>query len=217
MLSELFEGVWKKDGLLLTQNLAPGKKVYDERLVSIQGIEYRSWNPNKSKLAAAILCGLNNFAFRKDSKVLYLGAATGTTPSHVSDIVREGIIYAIEFSPISMQSLLGLCEQRSNLIPLLNDARMPEKYSDIGKVDVIYQDVAQPDQARILAINSDKFLRPNGIAYLCLKARSVDVSRSNKEIFADTERELKQSFEILERIGIEKFEGDHMFYVLGKV
>ncbi|MEM3609430.1 MAG: fibrillarin-like rRNA/tRNA 2'-O-methyltransferase [Candidatus Anstonellales archaeon] len=219
-LKEIFNGVYeylsddKSTSFLLTKNLVPSTKVYDEKLLKIDNIEYRTWNPYKSKLAAAIKCNLKTFAFKNDSKVLYLGAATGTTVSHISDICINGQIYCIEFSSYAMQSLINVCEKRHNLIPILADARKVEDYSDIGRVDIIYQDVAQPDQVRILKLNAAKFLSNQGIAYLCLKARSVDVSKSNEEIYKQAETDLKESFEIIEKINISKFESDHMFYVL---
>ena len=72
--------------------MVTGESVYGEKKVSIDGdggekIEYRVWNPFRSKLAAAILGGIDNIHMRPGSKVLYLGAASGTTVSHVSDIV----------------------------------------------------------------------------------------------------------------------------------
>ncbi len=71
---------------IFTRNLVPGKKVYDERLIKDKGVELREWNPRKSKLAAAIMKGVREIGIKPGSKVLYLGASTGTTPSHVSDI-----------------------------------------------------------------------------------------------------------------------------------
>jgi rRNA 2'-O-methyltransferase fibrillarin len=50
-------------------------------------IEYRVWNPFRSKLGAAILGGVDQIHIKPGAKVLYLGAASGTTVSHVSDIV----------------------------------------------------------------------------------------------------------------------------------
>ena len=49
--------------------------------------EYRAWNPFRSKLAAAIVGGIEHIHMKPGSKVLYLGAASGTTVSHVSDLV----------------------------------------------------------------------------------------------------------------------------------
>lgn len=62
-------------------------------------IEYRIWNPFRSKLAASILAGIDNIHIKPGAKVLYLGAASGTSVSHVSDIVGpEGSVFAVEFS-----------------------------------------------------------------------------------------------------------------------
>ena len=64
-----------------------------------QKIEYRIWNPFRSKLAASILSGVDNIHIKPGLKVLYLGAASGTSVSHVSDIVGpEGTVFAVEFS-----------------------------------------------------------------------------------------------------------------------
>jgi fibrillarin-like rRNA methylase len=52
-----------------------------------QKVEYRVWNPFRSKLAAAIVGGIENLWIAPGNKVLYLGAASGTSVSHVSDIV----------------------------------------------------------------------------------------------------------------------------------
>src|SRR5919199_4845942 len=72
---------------LATLNLVEGNSVYGEKLVRQKGIEYRVWDPYRSKLAGAIKKGLNNLPIKKSMRVLYLGASTGTTVSHVSDIV----------------------------------------------------------------------------------------------------------------------------------
>ncbi|CAG0879592.1 unnamed protein product [Darwinula stevensoni] len=81
-----------KEHVLVTRNLVPGETVYGEKKVSVddergEKIEYRVWNPFRSKLAAAILGGVDQIYMPPGSKVLYLGAASGTTVSHVSDIV----------------------------------------------------------------------------------------------------------------------------------
>ncbi|HUK84302.1 MAG TPA: fibrillarin-like rRNA/tRNA 2'-O-methyltransferase, partial [Candidatus Acidoferrum sp.] len=67
---------------LATVNLTPGLNVYGERLVKVKGVEYRIWDAFRSKLAAAILKGVDNVPIEPGFKVLYLGAASGTTPSH---------------------------------------------------------------------------------------------------------------------------------------
>ena len=83
--------VYFKDENIATRNLTPGTSVYGEELIQ-EDVEYRIWNPRRSKLAAALLNGLKNLELDDASKVLYLGASTGTTVSHISDIVTEGRI-----------------------------------------------------------------------------------------------------------------------------
>ena len=176
-IEEFFPGVFRVEGKLATENLAPGSRVYGERLVKVKKIEYRFWEPSRSKLGAALVRGLKNMPIQPGSRVLYLGAASGTTPSHVSDVVGEsGIVFAVEFSPISMRDLLKVCEQRPNLLPLLQDARFPGKYEKVvgGNVDVVYEDVADPQQARIMIENAKVFLKKGGWGLLAVKARSVE-------------------------------------------
>lgn len=82
-----------KDHMLVTKNLVPGESVYGEKRISIEGgvegtkTEYRVWNPFRSKLAAGVLGGLDDIFIKPGAKVLYLGAASGTSVSHVADIV----------------------------------------------------------------------------------------------------------------------------------
>jgi fibrillarin-like pre-rRNA processing protein len=117
-------------------------------------------------------------------RVLYLGAANGTTVSHVSDYVE--VVYAVEFAPRPMQDLLEVCRRRRNIIPLMADAARPEQYAPlVESVDLLYQDVAQPDQAAILLRNY-VFLKPGGALILMLKTRSVDVRKDPIDVFCDT-------------------------------
>lgn len=87
-----------KEHLLVTRNLVPGDSVYGEKRISIEQpnadpslpaekIEYRVWNPFRSKLAAGILGGLDDIHIAPGKKVLYIGAASGTSVSHVADVV----------------------------------------------------------------------------------------------------------------------------------
>jgi len=213
-VKERFFGVREEGGELLTKNLDRGRKAYNEKLVKINGEEYRTWNPYRSKLAAAIRKGLKNFPFAKNTKVLYLGASTGTTVSHLSDIITDGEIYAVEISAQMMKRLLEISDKRENIIPIHADARMPGEYENIGKVDVIYQDVAQPDQDDILIKNAAAFLKKNGIAMLCIKSQSIDVTAQPKEVFEKILQKLSQYFEILEKIKLEPYDKDHLFVVL---
>ncbi len=158
-----FEGVYQIKDKLATLNMTPGRNVYGERLVQKDGNELRLWNPKRSKLAAAILNGLKTFPIKQDSHVLYLGAASGTTASHISDIATSGMVYCVEFSQRSFRDLIENTKERKNMIPILADARVPQSYSNLlESCDVIYQDVAQVNQAQILIDNARMYLKDGG-------------------------------------------------------
>jgi len=215
-MEEIFPGVFRKGKRIFTENLRPGQKVYGEDLLKEDGKEYREWIPYRSKLAAAILKGLKTFPFKKGTTILYLGASTGTTVSHLSDIVgKEGVIYAVEFSERMMRELLDLCEKRPNIIPILADARKPKEYDWVGEVDVVYEDLAQPDQTRILIKNAEMFLKPGGEFLIAIKARSVDVTEDPKKIYKESKDELSERFEVIQLIELEPYEKDHCI-ILGR-
>ncbi|RLG28350.1 fibrillarin-like rRNA/tRNA 2'-O-methyltransferase, partial [Methanosarcinales archaeon] len=166
-------GVYKEKNQLFTEKNERGKgeKIHGEKIVKYKNREYRSWNPYKSKLAAAILNGLK-IELKKDFDVLYLGAATGTTVSHISDICKEGLVYAVEFSPVSMKKLVELSEHRNNIIPILADASHPDRYNVIvSQVDFVYQDISQRNQAEIFITNVSNYLKKTGFSVLMVKAR----------------------------------------------
>lgn len=199
---------------LATKNLDPGKTVYGERLIPVEGIEYRTWDPRRSKLGAMLLKKFN-IPLKADSKVLYLGAASGTTVSHVSDIVSEGAVYAVEFAPRSMRDLIGLASRRKNLFPILVDAGKPESYSHLVEpVDLIFQDVAQPNQAEIASRNASRFLNSEGHLLLSIKARSIDTVANPKEVFKQEIKKLEQAFEskfeILTAKDLTPYHEDHL-------
>jgi fibrillarin-like pre-rRNA processing protein len=205
---------------LATLNLAPEKNVYGERLVRFRGKEYRLWDPYRSKFAAAILKGLETVPIQPSHKVLYLGAASGTTASHVSDIVGEGgHVYCVEFAPRAIRELVNnVCAFRSNMSPVLADARLPERYSTlVGKVDDVYCDIAQPEQARVLADNADLFLVDGGWVMLAVKAQSIDVTKEPSEIYAQEINIMKaRGFRISEVVHLEPYDKAHAMIVAKK-
>ena len=211
---ELDDGARK----LATVNLARGNQVYGERLVEIDGVEYRLWDPYRSKLAAAILKNVKENPINPGKTVLYLGAASGTTSSHVSDLVGpSGSIYCVEISSRPLRDLLVVCNKRPNMTPILADARQPSNYCAlVEKADVIYQDVAQPDQTDILLANVRTFLQDGGYAMLALKARSIDVTRNPSEIFKGEMGRLEEEMEIVDAKILDPYERDHAMLVLRK-
>jgi len=198
---------------LATKNLAPGRSVYGERLIKHRDVEYRLWDPFRSKFAAAILRGLEEVPIRPSHRVLYLGAASGTTASHVSDIVGEtGHVYCVEFAPRVVRDLVNnVCLHRPNMSPILADARFPERYSTlVEKVDNIYCDIAQPAQAKVLADNADLFLREEGWIMIAIKAQSIDVTKKPSEVYEREMNTLKaRGFHIEEVVYLEPYDKDH--------
>lgn len=213
---ELFPGVYSIAGKIATSNLVPGRKVYNEELIRIGGTEYRTWNPYRSKLGAAILKGLKTFKITKNSKVLYIGAATGTTSSHVSDIAMDGRVYCIELSERNMRDLVGVCESRSNMLPILADAGFPERYeNEIEICDVLYQDAAAREQAELVLRNT-RFLKKGGYAYFVIKSQSIDISQEPKAVFRHELGLLNGSYEVVEMLDLEPYDSLHLFAVLRK-
>lgn len=205
-----------KEDALVTRNLVPGESVYGEKRISVEDndgkIEYRTWNPFRSKLGAAILGGIGDIHIKPGCKVLYLGAASGTTVSHVSDMVgAEGRVYAVEFSQRSGRDLLAVAQKRSNIIPIIDDARHPTKYRMMmSMVDVIFSDVAQPDQARIVALNATHYLKIGGHIVMSIKANCVDSTAPPEAVFASEVKKLQQDkIKALEQISLEPYERDH--------
>ena len=198
---------------LATQNLINGNSVYGEKIVKYEDIEYRLWDPFRSKLAGAILKGLRENPIRESSKVLYLGASTGTTVSHVSDIVgNSGIVFPVEPSVrVARELLENVSSKRNNIIPILSDARNYLKYYGyFGIVDVVYSDIAQPDQTMIAIDNSKSYLKDDGDLLIIIKTRSIDVLTDPKIVTQNEAKKLEaNNFTINQIINLEPFEKDH--------
>jgi fibrillarin-like pre-rRNA processing protein len=219
----LFQAVYQvilEDGAqrLATKNLSPGRNVYGERLVKSEGVEYRVWDAFRSKLAAAILKGLNTVPIKPGHTVLYLGAASGTTVSHVSDIIGEkGHVYCVEFASRSIRDLVdNVCNYRFNMSPILEDARFPEKYAMFitRKVDDVYCDIAQSEQAKVLADNADVFLKNSGWIMLAVKSQSIDVTKEPSEIYKREIKVLeKRGFHIEQVVQLEPYDKAHAMIV----
>lgn len=203
---------------LATKNFAPGRNVYGERLIRSEGVEYRIWDAFRSKLAGAILKGLKTVPVLSGHKVLYLGAASGTTPSHISDIVgQDGYVYCVEFAQRSLRDLVtNVVSHRSNMSPFLADARMPQKYGVFipEKLDVIYCDIAQPEQAKILADNADIFLKKGGWVLLAVKSQSIDVTLPPSEVYQMEAAVLRRrSFRVQQVVDLEPYDIAHAMIV----
>ena len=200
--------------VLLTRNLSPGRKVYGEELLLRDGAEYRVWDPFRSKLAAAILKGLPDDVIGEGARVVYLGASTGTTASHVSVLVgATGVVVGVEFAPrVAREFLEHVARDRGNVIPFLADERDPSKYS-VAKADVVYCDIAQPDQTEIAIANCGALLKQGGTLLLVVKARSIDVLKEPAKVYSEEGRKLERAgFKVKSVVELSPFDKDHALF-----
>ena len=220
----IFVAKTQKEELLCTLSFAPGENVYGEKKIQIEDsnkktedghpikLEYRVWNAFRSKLGACIINGIGSIYICPGAKVLYLGAASGTTVSHVSDIVGEtGTVYGIEISERSGRDLTNMAKKRPNIIPIIEDGRKPWRYrAMMSMCDVIFADVAQPDQARIIDINAQYFLKAGGGFVFSIKANCIDSTADPNAVFNQQIQELKKAgFRVKEKVTLEPYERDH--------
>jgi fibrillarin-like pre-rRNA processing protein len=173
--------------------------------------EWRAWDPGRSKLGAMLERRMDT-GLGGGETVLYLGAAAGTTVSHVADFA--GPTYAVEFAARPARDLLGVAEPRANLFPLLKDARRPETYAHVveSELDAVIQDVATRGQARV-AVENARFLADDGRLVAAIKARSEDVTREPAAVFEDALDELETAYEVLRTERLDPYHADHLAVV----
>ncbi|MDD1716797.1 MAG: fibrillarin-like rRNA/tRNA 2'-O-methyltransferase [Methanoregulaceae archaeon] len=192
--------------------VSPGEGgVYGERILH----GYRIWDPYRSKLAALFYAG-QGIELESRHRVLYLGAANGTTVSHVADYVDS--VYAVEFAPKPMQDLLMVAGRRKNIVPIMADASRPEFYAPlVEQIDLLYQDVAQPDQAGI-ALKNAIFLKDGGSLIVVLKTRSIDVRADPGEVLARTCEFFSETCIRVERTcWLTPYHKDHAVLICSKI
>ena len=204
---------------LYSKNLIIGKRVYGERLVHFREVEYREWDPYRSKLAALVIENpISNF-LSENGRCLYLGASSGTTVTHLSDVLRNGLIFSVEFAERSIRQLIQNTSDRKNIIPILGDARFPESYAKhiFTEVDLIYQDVAQPRQSEIAISNCNYYLKENGLLILAIKSQSIDSIKKPEYIYSQEKTILeKAGYIIIESINIHKYAANHIVLIAKK-
>lgn len=214
-VKKLFEGVYRIDGKLAVKNIVPGFDPFSDGTVRLNGEEYLFWNPTRSKLGAAIVKGLKQMPVHPGSRIVYLGAAHGYTISKIVSIIgHDGIIYGVEFSERPFTELLPIAEKYGNVVPIRGDARKPETYSYVEKVDVVYCDIADPQMTEAAMRNARAFLKPDGFVMLAIKARSIDVTAPPKKIVDGEVAKLEKGcFEIVQVLMLDPLEKDHGFIV----
>ncbi len=217
-MKEIFAGIFKEGNAIYTENMVSGKRVYGEKLVKHGSKEYREWVAERSKLAAAILNGLEEMPIKEGSRILYLGASTGTTPSHVSDITgMKGIIYAIEFAERVFRNLVNLAKERKNIVAILADARKPEDYAWVEECNVVYVDIADPQETEITIRNTNEFLKKGGYIFVAVKSQSIDVTKPPQTVYREEADKLRKAgFSVIQIIDLEPYQQKHSMIVAKK-
>ncbi|MFH1664205.1 MAG: fibrillarin-like rRNA/tRNA 2'-O-methyltransferase [archaeon] len=217
-LNQVFDGIYSDGRKIFTENAVKGKKVYGEKLISFKGKELREWNPFRSKLGAGIKKGVPS-PIKKEMKILYLGAAEGTTISHISDIIGEkGLIIGIDISARVMNKLVELSEERKNLIPYLVDANNTEETSKELKeieFDFLFQDISQKNQTDIFLNNARIFLKKGRKAMISIKARSIS-QKNSKQILMEEKQKLEKEFIVKQAVFLEPFQKEHLLVLCEK-
>lgn len=210
-MKEIQPGIYSQDDRIYTLNQNEGEDVYGEPLIEVDGQEYRRWKADRSKAGAAVQKGIN-LGLEQDDIVLYLGAASGTTVSHFSDILTDGLVVGVEYSDTVARKLVQLAEERNNIAPVLGDARKPEGYEHlISEADLVFQDISQRDQPEIFLKNVEKYMKDDGTALIAVKAKSISDSRDPEDIYSEVKDKLTEKLEIVEETTLEPYETDHLF------
>src|SRR3989338_2403891 len=217
-MKEIFSGIFKDGNRIYTNNLVPGKSVYNEKLVKEGTMQLREWDPKRSKLGAAIANGLKEMPIKHGGIVLYLGASTGTTVSHVSDIAGpEGFVYGIEFAELVLRNLIDLANQRKNMAAIKADARKTGEYKWIEECDVVFADIADPQETEIALRNCKEFLKKGGYLMISIKSQSIDVTKKPKEIYEQEKKKIETAgFHVVQVIDLEQHEEKHCLIVAKK-
>lgn len=209
-MQQIQPGIFRQNNKIYTK-AASEEAVYGESFINEDGVKYRNWQPSRSKAGAAAMKGFD-LGLEQDFDVLYLGAASGTTVSHFSDILEEGFVFAVEYSDTVARDLVKVAEQRENIAPILDNARQPENYEDlVPEVDMVFQDISQSDQAEIFVRNCKEFLKENGVGLLSVKAHSISTSRDKEEVFEEVRQKIQEEFEIVEETELDPYEKEHLF------
>ena len=210
-----FDEVYLINDKIAVKNLIKGYSPFGDQIITIGKDEYITWNPYRSKLCAAIVKDLKIMPIAQGSKILYNGIAHGYTASHISNIIGEnGIIYGVEFSERCFNELLPLCEKYKNIIPILADARKTELYSWVEKADIVYCDIADPQEVEIFIRNCKEFLKKEGFGMIAVKSRSIDVTKSPREVYKEALKKLEKDFEIIDWKILDPYERAHCFILV---
>ncbi|CAN1255633.1 rRNA 2'-O-methyltransferase fibrillarin 2 [Linum perenne] len=173
--------------------------------------EYRIWNPIRSKLAAAIQCGVENIWVKPGSRVLYMGDICGTTVSHLSDLVGpDGLVYAVGESDV----VVNMSEKRSNVIPIYADYFVSVTYRMfVSMVDVLCAVIDDNQEVCALVMNTLHYLRTGGHFLFSTKASYVFINSENEIAFKDIAPREQKEYKVHEKIELDQLHKDRVMTV----
>lgn len=88
----------------------------------------------------------------------------------------------------------------------------------VQMVDVIFADVAQPDQARIVALNAHMFLKNEGGLVISIKSSCIDSTAKPEVVFANEVKKLQgEMFKPREQLTLEPYVSRHPLWPSGQV
>ena len=181
---------------------------YKENLVEMNGKQYSIWNPYMSKLAAAIINGMEIFPILKKTKILYLDPTSEKTIKHISDIVGiNGKIFVVRnIMKNSKNFLEQIAKNRSNIFTIIPDKTNPARLTGMTEmVDVIYIDIAEHNQTEIAIQNCKNHLRIGGFLMLIVPTKNIDFANNTSKKNQEERKKLQTSFDIIQEINLTDF------------
>ena len=201
---------------LATLNNASINEVYNEKLIKINGKQYNLWNPYTSKLAAAIVNGMEIFPILKKTKVLYLNDTIEKTLSHISDIIGvNGKIFILrDINENSKNFLENVMNDRTNVFTITRDNGDPAKFSSKTEmVNVVYVDITQHNETEVAIQNCKRYLTDGGFLMLVVPTKKIDfVNNPNGQNLEEIQK-LQSSFEIIQQINLTDFFKEHSMII----
>jgi len=201
---------------LATLNNVGINEVYNEKLIEINGKQYNLWNPYTSKLAAAIVNGMEVFPILKKTNVLYLDTTIEKTLSHISDIIGvSGKIFVVkDVIKNSKNFLEKVRNNRANIFSITRKNGVPEKFSpSIKMVNVVYVDIAQQNETEVAIQNCKNYLRNGGFLMLVVPTKKIDFVDNPSRQNLEEMQKLQSSFEIIQQVNLTDFFKEHSMII----
>ena len=203
MKNNIFWTTYDNSLKLTTKNLVKGFKFKNEKLIYQDQNELRLWKPNRSKLAAGIINGLEIIPLSEDSRILYFGVKKGITLNHISDIIgKNWKIFAV--SNQFDDSLENLSKIKENIVLLEQDKTKNLDRLITEKIDLLYVDLPEINYSEII-INFKKFLHHSGFLIFIFRTKDSHLKNKNSESKLDLFDELNSNFQIIQIINLTDF------------